>query len=142
MTMTNKNIVELLDEETVARTTYAEACKYLATLKRSLDRTSRFTPALRYNICVLCFEKLFVAYIAHLGEMAEHHVPLALFSEAARLDPGLPATFKDIARAVGRFESICSLDGFGYQTPTDEDIRNMTCGLIEINSYIEQKLKI
>jgi len=132
--------MKMLDEETLAQSTYAEARKYLATLQRGMNRPSRFNPMLRYNICVLCFEKLFVAYIAHLGMMAEHHVPLSLFKEAARLDPQLPADFEAIARSVGRFESICSVDGFGYQTPTDADIQSMISGLLIINNYIETKI--
>jgi hypothetical protein len=131
--------LKLLNEETLARSAYSEACKYLDTLKRGVDRPSRFNPMLRYNICVLCFEKLFVAYIAHLGAMAEHHVPVALFNEAAQLDPELPAKFKDIAQNIGRFESICSVDGFGYKMPTDSDIQNMIFGLTEIHKYIEKR---
>jgi len=132
--------MKLLDEKTLAQTTYSEACKYLAALKSGIDRPSRFNPMLRYNICVLCFEKLFVAYIAHLGMMAEHHVPLALFKETVKIDPAFPADFEEIARSVGRFESICSIDGFGYQTPTDRDIQGMISGLIKINDYIEKKI--
>jgi hypothetical protein len=128
------------EEKKIALNVYSEAVKYLSTLKRSLEKQSKFNNDLRYGICVICFEKLFVAYTAYLGFMAEHHMPLALYNEAAGLDKEFPIEFKTIAQLVSKFESICSLDGFGYKTPTDEDLKTMILGLIAIDEYIAPKI--
>lgn len=130
------------DEKLMSIAVYEEATKYLNTLKRSIEKPSKFSNDLRYGICVMCFEKLFVAYTAHLGFMAEHHMPIALYKEAASLDKEFPVEFKETAKLVGKFESICSLDGFGYKTPTDEEIRNMIVGMIEIDNYISSKINL
>lgn len=128
------------EEKAIALNVYSEAEKYLNTLKKSLERKSRFNNDLRYGICVMCFEKLFVAYTAYLGFMAEHHMPLALYNEAASLDKEFPIQFKPTAQLVSKFESICSLDGFGYKTPTDDELKEMILGIIEIDKYIGPKI--
>jgi hypothetical protein len=121
---------------------YSEAAKYLNTLKKSLTRPSKFNRELRYGICVMCFEKLLVAHIMHFGVMAEHHVPLALYNEATKLDPDFPVRFKATAQLIGKFESICSLEGFGYRKADEKDIHDMISGMVEIDEYIRGDYKL
>jgi len=41
---------------------------------------------------------------------------------------------------VGKFEAICSLEGFGYRTPTNDDLLAMTSGIKEIKDLVEEKI--
>lgn len=72
--------------------------------------------------------------------MAGHYMPIALYNEARSLDKEFPESFKRTAQMVGKFESICSLDGFGYKKPSDDEIKNMILGMIEIDNYIAPKI--
>jgi hypothetical protein len=88
----------------------------------------------------MSFEKLFVSLISHYGEMAKHHMPLALYKYATEFDKDLPVEFKRTAQLMTKFESICSLDGFGYKTPPDEELREMILGLSAVNKYVADKI--
>jgi hypothetical protein len=121
-----------------AQSSYNEALGYIRSLEKGLKRKSRFSNDLRYNIVGLGFEKLFVSLIAFNGFNATHHTPLALFVEASKFGH-LPEQMKATAKLVGRFESICSFDGFGYKTPTDDELREMILGLIEIRDFIAKE---
>ncbi len=128
------------DEATLAVAAYDEGKKYLKTLSGTLDKKSKFTNDLLYGMSVMCFEKLFVAYTAHLGFMAEHHMPMALYNEAKSLDKDFPVEYRETAKLMSQFESICSMDGFGYKTPTEEQLTEMIKGLVEIDSYIGPRI--
>jgi hypothetical protein len=126
--------MEAMIEQAV--TTYSEALKYISTLEKGLDQKSRFSNDLLYNIVTMSFEKLFVAYLASFNINATHHTPLALFNEANDINP-LPEYMKDTAILISKFESICSFDGFGYKTPSDNEIKIMILGLIAIRDYMK-----
>lgn len=114
---------------------YGEAVGYLETLKKKLDRKSRFTNELLYNIVALCTEKLFMTILIHNNVNATHHTPMALYKEADKLVK-LPVTFRETISLISRFESICLFESFGYKTPDDEQLIKMIHGLVEINDYI------
>lgn len=128
------------DEATLAVAAYEEGKKYLKTLSGTLEKKSKFTNDLLYGMSVMCFEKLFVGYTAHMGFMAEHHMPMALYNEAKSLDKDFPEEYRETAKLMSQFESICSMDGFGYKTPTDEELKAMILGLVEIDKYIGPKI--
>lgn len=67
----------------------AEGEKYLGTLTRTLEKKSRFDNDLLYSMTVMSCEKLFVALLYHYDEFAEHHMPIALYNDAARVEPEL-----------------------------------------------------
>lgn len=119
----------------------AEGEKYLGTLSRTLEKKSRFDNDLLYSMTVMSCEKLFVALLYHYDEFAEHHMPIALYNDAARVEPELTPEMKDTCRLIGRFESICSIDGFGYKTPTDEDLKKMILGLQDIHALIVKRIR-
>jgi hypothetical protein len=123
--------------EDQAISAFSEALKYISTLEKSLERKSRFSNDLLYNMVTMSFEKLFVSHLAYQGINATHHTPLALYKEANKLTP-LPAFMEDTAKLIGKFESICSFDGFGYKTPTSEELEKMILGLISMREYIKQ----
>lgn len=131
-------MVEINDDvEKLAIEAYKESLNFLAILERTLTKKSKFNNDLLYSMSAMCFEKQFVALIAHHGHMAAHHMPLALYKDAHQFEPRLTPEMKDTARYLTKFESICSLDGFGYKTPSDEDLTRIITGLVEVNELIK-----
>ncbi len=120
---------------------FQEGEKYLVTLSKTLERKSRFNNDLLYSITVMCCEKLFVALLSHYDEMADHHMPVALYKQAKEVEPELTDKMQDTCRLINRFESICSIDGFGYKTPTDDELRQMILGLQEIYALVQKRIK-
>ena len=116
--------------------TYSEASGYLKTLEGSLSKKSKFNNELLYNIVAMCTEKLFMTFLLHDGINATHHTPMALFNEVDKIYK-LPQNFKNTARLISKFESICLMDAFGYKAPTDDELKKMIEGLIEISFYLD-----
>jgi hypothetical protein len=113
---------------------------YFATLERGLTHQTRFNNDLRYNMAVICVEKYFVSLLACYELPASHHMPLALYKEAKEVEPELTDSMKETCKLVGKFEAICSIDGFGYKTPTDNDIEGMIVGMREIKALVEKRV--
>ncbi|MBN2744428.1 MAG: hypothetical protein JXR39_11090 [Marinilabiliaceae bacterium] len=113
---------------------------YYMALLRGLTSSKRFNNDLRYNMAVMCVEKYFVGLLASYDQHAEHHMPQALFNEAKAVEPELTDTMKQTCILVGKFEAICSLEGFGYRTPTDADIEQMITGIGEIKALVEKRI--
>lgn len=108
----------------------------------SLNKTDRrFDNDLLYNFAVLSLEKYFVALLARYDWNGTHHMPLGLYKEAEDFETGLTESMKKTAILVGKFEAICSLDGFGYRTPTNEDLLKMETGIQEIKALVEKRLE-
>jgi len=114
---------------------YAEALGYSKTLERTLERKSKFSNELLYQMSAMCFEKLFVALLAHHEINANHHTPLALLEEVEALLT-VPENIKVTAKRVGSFESICSVSGFGYKMPNDEQLREIIVGLVDCKIFV------
>jgi len=117
--------------------TYAEAMGFLKTLERSLEYKSRFSNELLYQISAMSFEKLFVALMAFHGINATHHTPLALIREAEHL-VSIPQHISETAKLIGSFESICSMSGFGYRIPNDEQLHDIITGLIVCRDFVNK----
>ena len=132
---------ELKELSDLALAIYEEGDKYLGTLSRSLEKKSRFGNDLLYSMAVMCCEKLFVALLYHYDEFAEHHMPIALYNDAAKVEAELTPEMKETYRLINKFESICSIDGFGYKTPTDEDLKKMIIGLQDIHALVTKRIK-
>lgn len=114
---------------------------FFQTLQKSLSKTdSRFDNDLLYNFAVMSLEKYFVALLARYDWNATHHMPLGLYKEAADFEPELTDSMKQTAILVGKFEAICSLDGFGYRTPTLADLQQMSAGIQEIKTLVEKRM--
>jgi hypothetical protein len=128
------NIMDSLKEHFAY--TYGEAAGYLKTLERSLIQKSKFNNELLYNIVAMCTEKIFMTYLLHKGKNAIHHTPMALFNEVDKIYK-LPENYKDTAKLIGKFESICLIDAFGYKTPTSKELTKMIEGLIEIKRHLD-----
>lgn len=114
---------------------------FFQAFQKSMDgKLSRFSDDLLYNFAVMSLEKYFVALLARYDWNATHHMPIALYKEAVTFDPALTEEMKQTAILVGKFEAICSLDGFGYRTPTISELHQMESGILEIKNLVEKRL--
>lgn len=115
---------------------------FYSTFQRSLSKTDkRFDNDLLCNFAVMSIEKYFVALLARYDWNGTHHMPLGLYKEAQDFESELTENMKKTAILVGKFEAICSLDGFGYKTPTLEELHQMDSGILEIKQLVEKRLK-
>jgi len=101
---------------------------------------SRFNNDLLYNFVVMSFEKYFVALLACYDWIATNHMPIGLYKEALPFEPELTESMKNTAILVGKFEAICSLDGFGSRTPTINELQQMEAGVSEIKALVKRRL--
>lgn len=100
----------------------------------------RFDNDLIYNIISISFEQLMVGLLAHHDWIASSHLPLMLYREAEPFEPEMGDSIKKTAILIGSFEGICSIDDFGYKTPTDDEIKRMVDGLSELESFILERV--
>ena len=141
MDINNNKIDENYWEEH-AKKIFAEATGIMKPLERHLTISSRFDNNLLFNLSVMSFEKMFVTLLAYYEIEALNHTPLALFKEAHDIDQGLTEEMKQTTRLIASHESICSLDDKGYTTPTDNELRQIINGLLEIYSFIAMRLEV
>ena len=114
---------------------------FYKTLSNSINsEKSRFDNDMLYNLAVIAVEKYFVGLMARYDWNATHHMPIALYKEALEFEPKLTDNMKQTAILVGKFEAICSLEGFGYRTPSNEDLEKMTSGIKEIKDLVEERI--
>lgn len=117
------------------------ANSFFSTFQKSLNNEkSRFDNDLLYNFAVMSVEKYFVALLARFDWNAEHHMPIALYKEALPFEPELTEEMKQTAILIGKFEAICSLDGFGYRTPSTEELEAMASGIASIKNLVEKRI--
>ena len=115
---------------------------FYKTFQRSLNKPDRrFDNDLLYNFAVMSVEKYFVALLARYDWNGTHHMPLGLYKEAEDFEPEFTDSIKKTAILVGKFEAICSLDGFGYRTPSIEELTQMETGIQEIKILVEKRLE-
>lgn len=113
---------------------------FFSAFQKSLNnKNSRFNNDLLYDMAVLSHEKYFVALMACYDWHASHHMPIALYKEALEFDPELTESMKHTSILVGKFEAICSLEGFGYRTPSTEELHAMATGIQEIKELVEKR---
>ncbi len=116
---------------------------YLKSAKSALDTTPRrFDNDLLYNIIAISFEQFMVGLLAHHDWIASSHLPLMLYREAEGFEPEMGSGIKQTAILIGSFEGICSIDDFGYKTPSDDDLVRMIAGLDELKSFIAQRVSL
>jgi hypothetical protein len=131
---------ELTESEELAKSLYTEGNAFVEMLDKSLSKPSRFTDDLLFSISVMAYEKLMVGFLAYYDVNATHHMPLSLFKEAREIDSGLTDEMKETPKLLSQFESICSLDGFGYKTPTKEEMIKIIIGLKDIRDYVQKRI--
>jgi hypothetical protein len=120
---------------------YEYANSFFKTFQKAVNaKSSRFDNNLLYNFAVMSFEKYFVSLLACYDWNATHHMPIALFREAQQFEPELTEDMKKTAILVGKFEAICSLDEFGYRTPSLDELREMAAGMAVIKSLVEKRV--
>lgn len=138
------NANEIIPEEEMkilAISSLEYANSYYRTFHRSLTNPdSRFDNELLYQMAILSVEKYFVGLLARFDWAASHHMPVAMYKEAKTFDPNISNTIKETAIMVGKFEGICSVEGFGYHIPTREDLKKMDLGIEELKLYVEKRI--
>jgi hypothetical protein len=139
--MSTTNIIPNDEMKAQALSSLEYANSYFRTFQRCLaSDNQRFDNDLLYNFAVMSLEKYFVALLARYDWNATHHMPLGLYKDAEPLEPELTENMKKTVILVGKFEAICSLDGFGYRTPKPEDLRAMEPGILEVKELVERRL--
>lgn len=137
-----KTVIPEEEMRTQAYTCLRYANSFLSTFQKSLNnKNSRFDNDMLYNLAVMSIEKYFVALLARYDWNASHHMPVSLYREAKEIDPELPIEMKQTAILIGKFEAICSVDGFGYRTPTNNDLHIMAKGLQDIKEWVEKRIE-
>lgn len=136
-----ENIIPDREMKELALSSVKYANSYFSTFSKSLsNENSRFDNDLLYQMAILCVEKYFVALLARYDWAATHHMPLAMYKEAMDFEPELTEEMKQTAIMVGKFEAICSIDGFGYRTPNKNDLLVMNKGIENIKKLVEKRL--
>ncbi len=116
---------------------------YLKSVKSTFSNAERrFDNDLLYNIISMSFEQFMVGLLAHHDWIASSHLPLMLYREALDFEPELGDEIKQTAILIGSFEGICSIDDFGYKTPTDQQIDSMIEGLEEVQAFILERVSL
>ncbi len=114
---------------------------YLKSAKSALTAIPRrFDNDLIYNIISISFEQFMVGLLAHHEWIASSHLPLMLYREAQPFEPEMGDSIKQTAILIGSFEGICSIDDFGYKTPTDKQLVKMVDGLNELEAFIAARV--
>lgn len=131
------------DEEMLelAKTSLGYANSYYKTFHKSVSKEqSRFDNDLLYQMAVMSLEKYFVALLARYDWAATHHMPIAMYKEALQFETELTEEMKNTAILVGKFEAICSIDGFGYRVPSKLDLEAMNAGIDDIRRLVERRI--
>ena len=124
-----------------AKTLLIEGNGFFKPLEQSLSRPSKFNNELLYQMSAMSFEKFMVALLAHHNVNAEHHTPMALVNEAKNYET-IPDSITETGKLIGKFESICSLSGFGYKMPDNDELKQIIVGLVEVKQFVYGKIEV
>jgi hypothetical protein len=58
-----------------------------------------------------------------------------------QFEPELTDNMKQTCILVGKFEAICSIEGFGYRQPSKDDLAAMDKGINEIRALVEKRIE-
>lgn len=136
-----ETIIPDKEMRTLAVSSLEYANGYFTTFQKSLSsEQSRFDNDLLYQMAILSLEKYFIALLARYDWNATHHMPIAMYKEALTFEPELTDEMKQTAILVGKFEAICSIEGFGYRIPSKDDLQAMKSGIYDIKILVEKRL--
>lgn len=139
--MSSEKIMPDTEMFELAKSSLQYANGYFSTFSKSVgNENSRFDNDLLYQLAVMSVEKYFIALLARYDWNATHHMPIAMYKEALQFEPELTDEMKQTAILVGKFEAICSIDGFGYRIPSKDDLQSMKNGILDIKLLVEKRL--
>jgi hypothetical protein len=140
--MISENIFPDAEMVELAKSSLQYANGYFSTFSKSVgNENSRFDNDLLYQLAVMSLEKYFIALLARYDWNATHHMPIAMYKEAITFEPELTDEMKHTSILVGKFEAICSIDGFGYRMPTKDDLYAMKKGIYDIKLLVEKRVQ-
>ena len=113
---------------------------YYKFLINSLLQNSKFGNDVIYGIITICFERLMVSLMSSYNEFPISHTPVMLFKYASGIETRLSEDIFDTAKLINSFESICNLNGFGYRTPSNKEIRKMIVGLKPLYKLVSNRV--
>jgi hypothetical protein len=135
------NDIKLIDEmrlNAISMFKFAEG--YYNFLVNSLLQNSKFGNDVVYGVISICFERLMVSLMSSYNELPISHTPLMLFKYARCIENRLSDDMFSTAKLINSFESICNLDGFGYRTPSNNEIRKMIVGLKPLYKLVSNRI--
>lgn len=139
--MDAEKIIPVLEMMQLAKSSLQYANGYFSTFSKSVgSKQSRFDNDLLYQLALMSLEKYFIALLARYDWNATHHMPIAMYKEALIFEPELTEEMKQTSILVGKFEAICSIEGFGYRIPTMNDLFAMKNGIHDIKLLVEKRL--
>ena len=140
-TLNSRAIVPDNDMRELAISSLQYANSYFGTFSKSLANVeSRFDNELLYQMVIMSVEKYFVGLLARYDWAATHHMPVAMYKEALQFEPELTPEMKTTCIMVGKFEGICSVDGFGYRIPSRAELEEMAKGVADIKALVEKRI--
>lgn len=139
--MKYRDLVPDEDMKKLAVESLGYANSYYRTFHNSLASSeSKFDNELLYQMAIMCVEKYFVGLLARYDWAATHHMPVAMYKEALTFEPELTPEMKQTCIMVGKFEGICSVDGFGYRIPSRDELLTMDAGIADIKALVEKRI--
>ncbi len=139
--MTTELIIPDAEMLELAKSSLKYANGYFSTFSKSVsNENSRFDVDLLYQMAILSLEKYYIALLARYDWNATHHMPIAMYHEAQTFEPELTDEMKMTSILVGKFEAICTIEGFGYRQPTKDDLVAMKVGILDIKLLVEKRL--
>jgi len=130
--------MEALDQ---AGSLYSEALGYMKTLENRLVKKSKFTDEILMGMVVMALEKLYLALLSNHGLIGAHHTPVAMLNEAKAVVE-IPESIEATTKKIAKFESICSLDGFGYKIPAEDELLEIIQGLVEFKDFTKDSFPV
>ena len=135
------NEIKLIDEMTLnAISMFKFSEGYYNFLVNSLLQNSKFGNDVLYGVISICFERLMVSLMSSYNELPISHTPIMLFNYARNIENRLSDDMFSTTKLINSFESICSLDGFGYRTPSNKEIRKMIIGLKPLYKLVSNRI--
>lgn len=135
------NKIKLIDEmrlNAISMFKFSEG--YYNFLVNSLLQNSKFGNDVLYGVISICFERLMVSLMSSYNELPISHTPVMLFKYARNIESRLSDEMFNTTKLISSFESICSLDGFGYRTPSNKEIRKMIIGLKPLYKLVSNRI--
>jgi len=136
-----RNLIPDEEMKQLAFSSLQYANSYYSTFHKSMGREeARFDNEMLYQLAIMSVEKYFVALLARYDWSATHHMPVSMYKEALTFEPNLTDDMKKTCIQVGKFEGICSIDGFGYRIPSRGELHEMDKGIEDIKNLVEKRL--
>lgn len=87
-------------------------------------KPSRLSNTIRYNLFALSIEKNFMAILTQKNDLADNHTFSDMITSVERHLP-IPLKLKEELIALEHVQSICNMNEYHREPPSDEDLMRM-----------------